>query len=72
MRRLVATLCVVALLFCIALSVSDADFTGAIPPLIFIFFVLLAQSAFVRCDRNPAVESLCLHLVSGPRAPPQA
>jgi hypothetical protein len=72
MRRLVAALCIVALLFCIAISVSDADLTCAIPALIFFFFVLLTQSASVRCDRNPAVQSLCLRVVSGPRAPPQA
>ena len=31
MRRLVAALCIVALLFCVALNVSSADLTRAIP-----------------------------------------
>src|ERR1035437_1138415 len=71
MRRLVAALCV-ALLLCIALTVAGPDLTCAIPALTFCFFVLLMQSAFVRCDRNSAVRSLCSRAVSGPRAPPRA
>ena len=71
MRRLVAALCIVALLFCIALSVSGADLTSAIPALVFCFFVLVTESAFVWYDGNPSVQPLRLSAVSGPRAPPQ-
>jgi len=71
MRRVIAALCI-ALLFCIALSVSGAGLTSAIPALAFCFFLLLTPRAFIRCDPNAAFQPLCLRAVTGPRAPPQA
>jgi hypothetical protein len=72
LRRLVAALFILALLFCVAFGSSAADLARAIPALAFCFFVLLTQFAFVRPLRNRAVRLLCLRVASGPRAPPQA